>query len=109
MTPSEDDIKDFFAELKAQDEQVAPPAFTGLPGRKKGRLRYLLPLTAAASVLLLLAFWRTTKDNLSSQTPSEVLVISFGPDQEPPTETLLADPESVYSWESPSASLIADF
>lgn len=110
MKSSEDDIKDFFTELKAKDEQLTPPPFPGLPQRKaKGRVRILFPLLAAASVLLLLAFWRTTPVAIPSEDQAQILVISLEPKKETQTESLIADPEPLFSWESPSASLIADF
>ncbi len=109
MTPTED-IQDFFAELKAYDERVAPPYFPGLPVKKRARgLRYLVPLAVAASVLLLLAFWPIKPAEATGVGGTETLVISLGEQGDATTETLLVGPESMYSWESPSASLIADF
>jgi hypothetical protein len=111
MTLPEDDLKDFFAELRADDDQVAPPTFTGLVKRKPRRKVWHLatPLGAAASVLLLLLLYRPSPDASLTPSPSSVLVISLETKQEAGTESLLSTQDPVFSWESPSASLIADF
>jgi hypothetical protein len=111
MTLPEDDLKDFFAELRAEDEQVAPPPFTGLVKRKSGLKvwRLAAPLGAAASILLLFLLYRPEPDTSATADPTSVLVISLETMQEHGTESLLSISDPVFSWESPSASLIADF
>jgi hypothetical protein len=111
MTHPEDDFKDFFAELRAKDDQVAPPHFPGLAKQRSGRKvwRLAAPLAAAASFLLLFLLYRPGPDTAVSPSSSSVLVISLETKQEAGTESLLSTPDPVFSWESPSASLIADF
>ncbi len=109
MNPSDDDLREFFAELKLRDEQTVPPPFPGLPARPtQGKWRYLVPLAAAATVLLVLTRWSTGAAP-PSEAHDQVIVISLERTTAAPTEILLEDPESVYSWESSSNSLIADF
>lgn len=111
MTLPEDDLKDFFAELRAKDDRVAPPPFTGLAkGKSRRKVWHLAaPLGAAASILLLFLLLRPGQETTAVPSPASVLVISLETRQEAGTESLLSTPDPVFSWESPSASLIADF
>lgn len=111
MTLPDDDFKDFFAELRAKDDQIAPPPFPGLAKRTSGKKvwRLAAPLAAAASFLLLFLLYRPSSDTTATPPPSNVLVISLETKQEAGTESLLSTPDPISSWESPSASLIADF
>jgi len=109
MNLPEDDLKDFFAGFRQEDERVTAPPFNGLPRRK---LRYLaLPLSMgiAAAGLLLILFFRLGDSPPAMSTPQNVLVITLEAEQSTDTKSLLAVPDPVSSWESPSASLIADF
>ena len=118
MTLPEDDLKDFFAELLSEDERISPPPFTGLPKRKPVRKVWGLTVPlgtaatffgAAATVLLLFLLYRPSPDSATVPSPVNVLVISLEAEKEPGTESLLNTTDPVFSWESPSASLIADF
>ncbi|WP_020569723.1 hypothetical protein [Neolewinella persica] len=111
MTPQEDDLRDFFSELRAEDEQTAAPLFTGLP-RRKPRIKIwqlATPLGAAATILLLFLLYRPSPDATAATSPTNVLVISLEASEDPGTESLLSITDPVSTWESPSASLIADF
>lgn len=112
MTPSENDLKDFFTALRADDERTAAPPFPGLEQRKPWRrVRYLtLPLGAAATILFLLLVFHPAPEKLSAPDAANVIVISLEnrPD-DTGTEYLLSAQDPISSWESPSASLIADF
>ncbi|MEM9930580.1 MAG: hypothetical protein AAF840_12220 [Bacteroidota bacterium] len=109
MNTTDNDLQDFFAEIRAQDEKMAPPPFTRLPRRAQQRRLWLPVLTAAASVLLVLAFWNGMYTEPAQEDSAEVLIISLGASEVTSSESLLFAPESVYSWEAPSSSLIADF
>jgi hypothetical protein len=111
MTLPEDDLKDFFAELRAEDGQVAPPLFNGLPKRKTGLKIWQLaaPMGAAATILLLFLLYRPGPDAAAAPSPTSVLVITLETNQASGTASLLSNTDPVFSWESPSASLIADF
>jgi hypothetical protein len=107
---NDEDLKAFFNDLQQQDQQDTPPPFPELTIRKsRSSRRYLWPLSAAAAALLLLLIgWPTESGNGMPVNPG-VLVISLEAEEATQTQTLLNTPESIYSWESPSASLIADF
>lgn len=118
MSLKEDDLKDFFAEFRADDKRVSPPLFTGLPKRKptKKPLRLSTPFgmattffSAAATILLLFLVYWPSPDAAALPSPTNVLVISLETKEETGTESLLTTTDPVFSWESPSASLIADF
>ncbi|MFT4686834.1 MAG: hypothetical protein ACJATN_000071 [Neolewinella sp.] len=107
---NDEDLKAFFDDLRLQDKQETPPPFPELPAHKAGSLRRLTwPLTAAAAALLLLLIGWPEPSDTSTPTDTAVLVITLEAEVTTQTKTLLDTPKSIYSWESPSASLIADF
>ncbi len=110
MNSPENEIREFFTEMKTEDSRLAPPPFPGLPQRKiRRKTRMRLPLLAVASVLLLfVCYWLLIPAQPPASSP-QVLVISGESQNTNSTESLLAHPDPLLSWESPSASLIADF
>lgn len=118
MNLPEDDLNDFFAELRAEDDRYPTPSFTGLPGyepSKKVRplARYFGATAtffgAAATILLLVLLYLPGPDTTADPDPISVFVISLESWNDPGTTSLLSTPDPISSWESPSASLIADF
>ncbi len=106
----DDDLQEFFGALRTQDERQAPPPFPVLPVRKPALTRRLFwPLAAAAAAVLLLFIWWPTAKPSTPVVTESVLVISLESEETTQTQTLLNSPSSIDSWESPSASLIADF
>lgn len=107
----DEDLKDFFSGLRAEDERMAPPPFPDLPLqetkiRRLPMRRLAMIASAAVALLLLFTWWPKVPEDVAE---GEVLVISFEAEVPTQTKTLLDEQESMYSWVSPSASLIADF
>ena len=105
-TEDDHDIKSFFAEMRKKDIQQPIPEFEAmLPKRSTSKLRYIIPVSIAASLILGFAIWPETPEIITEQ---DTLVITIG-NEEITTETLLSDDISVFSWKSSTASLINDF
>ncbi|GGG15316.1 hypothetical protein GCM10011344_14900 [Dokdonia pacifica] len=106
MNTENQDIKSFFEDMRKEDSKHTIPEFEEVfPEKKTSKLRYLLPIGIAASLLLGFGVW--TK-NPKTTEQEEALVITIE-NQESTTETLLLEDPSVFSWESSTASLINDF
>ncbi|MFC4635333.1 hypothetical protein ACFO3O_15595 [Dokdonia ponticola] len=111
MNPEDDhNIKSFFAEMRKKEKQLAIPEFDAmLPQKKSSPMRYIIPIGIAASLIIGFGIWTTTQ---KTSTPEETLVITIESEEtnaETPTESLLTDTMSVFSWQSETDALINDF
>lgn len=109
MNKSDDDIKDFFVEMRKADDQVWIPEFEELKEKKRhsGR-RYFIPMGVAASILILLSLYFNIEKKTDMPKNGE-LVIILSDEEQMNTRSLLARESTIDSWESPSGSLIDDF
>ncbi|MEP0264769.1 hypothetical protein [Dokdonia sp.] len=106
MNTEDDDIKAFFADMRKEDTQHTIPKFEDLlPKKRTSKIRYIIPIGIAASLIVGFGVWTDTTETRT--IPDDTLFISL--EEETGTETLLSDDLSVFSWESPTASLINDF
>ncbi len=105
-TEDDYDIKSFFAEMREKDKQPSIPEFEDmLPKKKTSKLRYIIPVSIAASLILGFGIWPKTPEITAEQ---EELVITIE-NAKTTTEIVFPEDISVFSWESSTASLINDF
>jgi hypothetical protein len=105
-TEDDHDIKSFFDDMRKKDREQSIPEFeTMLPKRRTSKLRYIIPVSIAASLIVGFGIWPKTPKTI---TEPEGLVITIG-NEEITTEIVLPEDISVFSWESSTASLINDF
>ena len=106
MSTEDQDITSFFKDMRTGDMAKPIPEFeTFVPKKRPSKLRYMLPVGIAASLIVAFVIWNTLPENNHSENE---LVISIE-EAETTTETLLQNDTSVFSWESSTASLINDF
>lgn len=105
-TEDDHDIKSFFDDMRKKDKQQSIPEFEAmLPKRSTSKLRYIIPVSVAASLIVGFGIWPKTPKTTTEQ---DTLVITIG-NEEITTEIVLPEDISVFSWESSTASLINDF
>jgi hypothetical protein len=108
MNSPEDNIKDFFSEMRKKDEQVPIPEFAELIRKRPQWRRMLFPsLGAAASILIALHFYLDADKERNIQENELVIILSGK--TEINTQSLVSGEPSINSWESPSDFLIDDF
>ena len=106
MNKEDQDIKDFFKNVKQADHELDIPVFK-LPIRnsKRSVLRYLIPMGVAASLLWFGWYFVFNNKNDNSETLEFVVEFSEGND----TSSLLVKEESINDWHASSDFLIDDF
>lgn len=102
----QDDIEDrelemFFAELKHQDSEIAIPEYKK---RTSSRIWKLLPLGAAASVLL--GFWIWNQEQKEEPLYQDLIIISLVEGENQEQKFVIEQAASMDVWESPTASLL---
>ncbi len=106
MNTEDNDIKAFFEDMRKEDTQYMIPKFEDvLPEKRASKIRYIIPLGIAASLIFGFSIWTKTPKTIIEEDELVITIES----QETATETLLTDDISIFSWESPTASLINDF
>ncbi|WP_299675725.1 hypothetical protein [uncultured Dokdonia sp.] len=106
MNTEDQNIKSFFDDMRKKDTKHTIPDFEELfPEKKASKLRYLLPIGIAASLLVGFGVWTKTPKTIGE---GEELVITLE-NQEFTTDVLLSEDFPVFSWESSTTSLINDF
>ncbi len=107
MTKEEEDLKKFFMAMRKEEVQHAIPEFESLfPKKKPSKIRYVVPLGIAATVLIGLGLW--TERPQPIDPIEETLYITIG-EEERPTDILLPQEDPMMTWESSTAILINDF
>ena len=101
------DLKDFFKELKQEDQKQTIPSFDTLyPEKSTSRIRrYAVPVGVAATILLLVSplyFTKVEDRGISSNTAVTEIIISLEPSSENKED------ESIYEWEPESSFLMYD-
>ena len=97
-------LKDFFHELRMQDEQLFIPPFPEL--KKKNRSIWWIPASLAAT-LLLGAFFLTEEKTAEPAPEVFIITLEEGPDQE--LQFHIQETNEMDIWESPTASLLTDY
>lgn len=108
MRNHEDNIQDFFSEMRKKDEQTPTPEFDELIKRRpRWRKIFFTSLAAAASLIIAWNFY-FTEDKKTNAEENELVIILSSKD-EITTQSLISIDPSINSWESPSDFLIDDF
>lgn len=106
MSTENKEIKSFFDDMRKEDLKNTIPEFEALFLRKKkSKIRYMIPVGIAASLILGFGIWNKKSETIPEQ---DTLVISLE-NQEITTDVLLSNDVSIFTWESSTASLINDF
>ncbi len=109
MKKSEDELKDFFAEMQNADQKLEVPDFDSLHTKKNTtKTRTLITWGIAASVLFAISFYFLMNEKNTQTEPVE-LVITLTTTPEINTEKLITRESSMDAWMSPTRSLIDDF
>lgn len=105
-TEEDHNIKTFFAEMRKKESQQPVPEFERmLPKKKSSLVRYIIPASIAASLIVGFGIWL---ENPKTLTEEDIVVITLE-NEETHTESLLTDNMSVFSWQSETDALINDF
>lgn len=109
-TEEDHNIKSFFAAMHKKDKQLAIPELEEmLPKRNPSKLRYIIPISIAASFIVGVGIWTTTQKTNTQEETVVITIESEEMNEETSTESLLTDTMSVFSWESETDALINDF
>jgi hypothetical protein len=108
MNNPEDNIQDFFSEMRKKDDQTPIPEFDELiKKRPRRRKMFFTSLAVAASLLIAVIFYFDVDEK--TNIPENELVIIFSDENEINTQSLISIEPSMNSWKSPSDFLIDDF
>ncbi len=109
MSGHDHHIKEFFREIRSADNQNPIPDFY-IPKRKKYPFRKITVISSAvaASLFIVLNLYFSQNNDQNKLDPIE-LEITFTEIEETNTQSLIKGESSVYSWNSPSNSLINNF
>ena len=107
----DNDIKDFFKEIRKLDDDIDIPAFEEINIKKHWfRSKYYVYAGAAASFLILLNLYfnniNTEKTNISEDIEYVIWLSDY---EETNTKSLITEEVSIYSWKASSESLINNF
>lgn len=108
MNRSDEDIKEFFAEMRNDDHNISVPEFDDIKKSHQPKRRFLLPLGIAASLLLLVSVYFIL-DQEQDQSQTVELIISLGKEETINTQQLITKESAIDAWTSPTNSLIDDF
>jgi len=107
MNIENQDIKSFFDDMRQEDLKNKIPDFEEvLPPKRKSTIRYLIPASIAACLLVGIGIG-ILNQKPEIQPEENTVVITL--ENKTTTETLLLDDPSVFSWESETDALINDF
>jgi len=108
MKQEDDDIKEFFDQLKKADanETEIPKFQLSEQKPKPSKLRYLIPLAVAASLLL---FFGMDWNGPTEAEESATMVITMTVETSSGTDNFISEETSMSSWKSPSDILIQEF
>lgn len=105
----DNDIKNFFKEIRKLDDHIDIPAFEEI-NIKKNRFKkeYYAIVGIAASFLIVFSLYLNNgKEEIEVSTADYIIMLSD--EKRTDTKSLILDESSVYSWEAPSESLINNF
>lgn len=109
-TEDNHDIKSFFAEMRKKDKHQSIPEFeTMLPQKKSTFVRYIIPASIAASLIVGFGIWITIPKTSIQEETVVITIENEETNMTSHTESLLTDTMSVFSWESETDVLINDF
>ncbi|NAS32053.1 hypothetical protein GTQ40_13790 [Flavobacteriaceae bacterium R38] len=105
----DNDIKNFFKEIRKLDDNIDIPAFEEINiKRNSPRKEYYALVGIAASFLIVFSLF-FTDEKVQTETNDTDYVITLSDENTTNTESLILEESSIYSWEAPSESLINNF
>ena len=107
MNKHDDDIREFFNEMRAFDNQHSIPPFEDVVRRPSRKQYYLIPAGIAATVILFFGVYIVNLLNTPENTQENVTIIVDI--ESTPNESILTQGTSLYAWDAPSNSLINEF
>lgn len=108
MSNPDDNIQEFFSEMRKKDAQMPMPEFDELISKRpQWRKMFFASLAAAASIIIALNFYFA--EDKKANVPEHELVIIISGEGGINTESLISVEPTINSWESPSDFLIDDF
>ncbi|MDN3205278.1 hypothetical protein [Algoriphagus sediminis] len=101
------EIQQFFDELRVKDQSIDIPEFQGLPKPKANMTPLWLTVGIAASLFLFAPLIWPEEERI--EAPAEVLIISL--EETPDNEQQFIIEQTTYldTWESPTASLLTEY
>ncbi|RIW18685.1 hypothetical protein D0X99_03100 [Algoriphagus lacus] len=99
------ELSSFFQELKENDQKIPTPEFPEMA--RQGSITWWIPLGIAAS--LALGFFLWPSEEPSPDPPAEVIIITLQEDENKEQQILIEEKTYLETWESPTASLLAEY
>ncbi|WP_373522445.1 hypothetical protein [Aquiflexum sp.] len=100
----DEDLVQFFQEMKEEDRKIPLPPF---PNQKNPKLWYLIPIGIAAS--LALGFLLLPHEDQVPSPPTEVIIITLEEDEKNNQQIRIEEKTYLETWESPTTSLLTKF
>jgi hypothetical protein len=97
-------LEQFFDQMKKQDGHLKSPAF---PLLKKRRVNLWIPIGIAASVIL--AFMLIKEPKAIHDRPGEVVIITLHTDENGDQHFTIEQTTHLDTWESPTTSLLTQY
>ena len=101
---NDEQLEQFFDQMKKQDEQLEIPAF---PEVKTRKFNLWIPAGIAASLALLGLIMQEPQP--LPEAPNEVLIITLQEGDNNEQEFIIEEKAYLDVWESPTASLLTDY
>lgn len=101
------DIQQFFDELKVKDQQLEIPEFQGLPKPKGNMTPLWLTIGIAASLLLFAPLIWPEEDEV--MTPTDVVIITLEENEQHEQQFTIQQTTYLDTWESPTSSLLTEY
>ena len=105
MTENDKELQSFFDQMREKNGKIQVPHFP--EPTKKSSLNWWIPMGIAASLALGFFLWPHGEQIQSP--PTEVIVITLGEDENNKQQILIEEKTYLETWESPTASLLADY
>ncbi len=100
----EEDLKNFFSEIKTKDELKSVPEF--LIARKQ-KQRWLIPIGVAASLAIFL--WFAVMKEPPATANHQVIIITLEKGKNQEIQFTIEESTELESWESTTSSLLTEF
>jgi hypothetical protein len=99
------ELNAFFQSLKEKDQTIPTPEFPEVV--KPRSISWWIPLGIAASLALGFFFWPS--EEAVPEPPAEVIIITLQENENQEQQILIEEKTHLETWESPTASLLAEY
>lgn len=99
------ELNAFFQALKEKDQAIATPEFPEVV--RQGGISWWIPLGIAASLALGVFLWPS--EEVVPEPPAEVIIISLQENENQEQQIVIEEKTFLETWESPTASLLAEY